>query len=75
MVGPCKRIQPFIEEQKKLYTNTNFEVVDVDDENYSSLVEHFGINAMPTFIFFKNGNNLATEVGCTKENIQNKLAT
>lgn len=71
--GPCKMIQPWLNEQKKIYTNNLFFEVDVDNQNYEQLVVDFNINAMPTFIFYKNGVILGTVVGCDKNEIQNKL--
>lgn len=71
--GPCKMVQPFLEVQKGLYPTNKFLEVDVDNDNYKQLVEDFGINAMPTFIFYKNGAILSTIVGCDKNELSSKF--
>lgn len=52
--GPCKRIAPVFEDlADKHYPAITFFKVDVDES--AELVEKFGVSAMPTFVFLKNG--------------------
>lgn len=53
--GPCKKMDPFIEKLKE--KDVTFVKIDVDndDENVS---EKYNVDCMPTFIFFKEGNEL-----------------
>lgn len=52
--GPCKRIAPYFEDlADKYYPVVAFLKVDVDES--PELVDKFNINAMPTFVFLKDG--------------------
>ena len=52
--GPCKAIGPVIEELAKSYDGIKFTKCNVDDNPVTP--GKFGIKAIPTLIFFKNGN-------------------
>ncbi len=52
--GPCKRIAPVFEDlADKFYPKVQFFKVDVDESG--ELVDMFGVSAMPTFVFLKDG--------------------
>ena len=51
--GPCKRIAPFFEQLADEYVGVTFVKVDVDESE--DLVSQYGISAMPTFVFLKDG--------------------
>jgi thioredoxin 1 len=52
--GPCKRIAPVFEDlADKFYPKVQFLKVDVDES--AELVDMFGVSAMPTFVFLKDG--------------------
>lgn len=59
--GPCKRIAPAIEAMSKRNADVVFLKVDVDENSEAS--EKYGIEAMPTFKFVKNGKVVATITG------------
>lgn len=52
--GPCKMMDPVIEDLAEKYQD---EVIfgKVNAENNSKTVSRFGVQAIPTFIFFING--------------------
>jgi len=50
--GPCKRISPFFDELSSKYTNAVFLKVDVDQCQETAAAH--GVNAMPTFLLFRN---------------------
>ena len=52
--GPCKVIGPKFEELSTHFPTVTFLKVDVDES--AELTEQFGVRAMPTFIFVKNGS-------------------
>jgi len=53
--GPCRAIAPTIEELEKSYgDNIKFVKVNVDENPISP--SKYGIQAIPTIIFFKDGN-------------------
>ncbi|KAF4371886.1 hypothetical protein G4B88_016949, partial [Cannabis sativa] len=52
--GPCRRINPFYRELAKKFPNVIFLEVDVDE--LMSVAEDWTVEAMPTFLFLKEGN-------------------
>ena len=58
--GPCKIIAPKFEAMSKEFPTVGFFKVDVD-ENDDTAAE-YGIQAMPTFLFFKGGKKLGVNV-------------
>ena len=54
--GPCKRIAPTFEKLAEAFSNVTFLKVDVDEA--PELVDAFGVQAMPTFVFLKDGNEV-----------------
>ena len=54
--GPCKRIEPEYIELSKEYKDIKFIKIDVD--KLEGLSMKYKIQAMPTFIFIKNGSEL-----------------
>lgn len=51
--GPCKFMEPIIEELARKYEDVIFGKVNVDEE--SVLAQRFNIMSIPTFLIFKNG--------------------
>jgi thioredoxin 1 len=51
--GPCKKIAPAFEQLANVYPTIVFLKVDVDES--AELVDHYGVQAMPTFVFLKDG--------------------
>ncbi len=51
--GPCKKIAPHFEKLAELYPQVTFLKVDVDES--PELVDQYQIQAMPTFVFLKDG--------------------
>jgi thioredoxin 1 len=59
--GPCKMIAPKLEEMSKKYPGVIVVKVDVDEAQ--DIAEKYGIQAMPTFMVFKNGSKVGEMVG------------
>ncbi len=58
----CRRLAPVIDELAEEYEgDLRFVKVDVDDN--SSLAVQFGVQSIPTLIFFKGGHQVAKTVG------------
>ncbi len=53
--GPCKRMEPIMEELEGEYSNVDFYKIDVDKNDIDDAL---GITAMPTYLFIKNSSNL-----------------
>ncbi|KOM45194.1 hypothetical protein LR48_Vigan06g050000 [Vigna angularis] len=69
--GPCRFISPFLAELAKKYVNVVFLKVDVDE--LKTVAEDFAVEAMPTFVFVKEGTLLGKVVGAKKEELQQTI--
>ncbi|CAJ2646483.1 thioredoxin H1 [Trifolium pratense] len=69
--GPCRFIAPFLAELAKKYTNAIFLKVDVDE--LKSVAQDWAVEAMPTFVFVKEGTILGKVVGAKKEELQQTI--
>ena len=59
--GPCKMMEPIVEQVSEEVPEVDFVKVDVDDaENLAIL---YGISSIPCMIFFKNGEEADRMVG------------
>lgn len=61
--GPCQKIKPFIKQKQEEYKNVCFSTIDVDDDDYQELCNDFSISAMPTFVFYKNKQEIDKVIG------------
>jgi len=66
--GPCKTIAPTIAKYSEEYSSAKFYKVDVDEA--SDVAQELGIRAMPTFLFFKNGEKVGEVVGANARQIE-----
>ncbi|KAI5309704.1 hypothetical protein KEM55_002604 [Ascosphaera atra] len=74
--GPCKAIAPAFEQLANKFTKANevaFLKVDVDAQQ--SIAARYGVSAMPTFLFFKNGKQTDTVRGADVGTLVNKTLT
>jgi thioredoxin 1 len=69
--GPCKVIAPVVAKYSEEYTQAAFYKVDVDE--VSDVAQELGIRAMPTFLFFKNGEKVEEVVGANPAAILNSI--
>lgn len=60
--GPCKMVAPVLEKFKE-EANGKMEVVKINVDNEESLVWQFGIQSIPTLLFFKDGKPFRQEIG------------
>ncbi len=62
--GPCKQLKKKLDEPDMVKSMPNLVVayLDVDDDENSSLVKRYKIDALPTQIFIKVDNNKIIEV-------------
>ena len=60
--GPCKRIKPYFKELEEKYKDKIvFMTVNVDEDE--DMVFKYKVQAMPTFVFLKNGKEVDRIVG------------
>ncbi|KZV80166.1 thioredoxin-domain-containing protein [Exidia glandulosa HHB12029] len=69
--GPCRAIAPAYEALSKQYTGVNFLKVDVDQ--HPDISQQYGVSAMPTFIFIKNGQKVDQVRGADKRGLEAAL--
>ncbi|BBH07983.1 thioredoxin H-type 1 [Prunus dulcis] len=70
--GPCRFIAPFLAELAKKLPNVIFVKVDVDE--LKSVAQDWAVEAMPTFMFLKEGKIVDKVVGAKKDELQQTIA-
>ena len=70
--GPCKMLAPTIEALANDVGNSAF-VCKLDVDEAPEIAEKFGINAVPTIIFFKNGQKVGISGMASKDVLKAKL--
>ena len=71
--GPCKMLGPVIDEVAKEFDG-KWKVGKCDIDSNSELAGKFGIQSIPTLLFFKDGEVVETMMGFqSKENIVAKM--
>ena len=63
--GPCKSMHPIFTRMAKKYKRVRFARVNVD--NAQDIATKYGVQSIPTFIMFKNGEIANTMVGAVGE--------
>ncbi|KAG0472373.1 hypothetical protein HPP92_016919 [Vanilla planifolia] len=69
--GPCRIIAPLFAELAKRFVDVLFLKVDVDE--LKPVAEEWKINAMPTFVFLKEGVIVDKLVGANKDDLPKKI--
>lgn len=70
--GPCRAFAPVLEELSNELTNCTFAKINV--ENYPEQAAKYQVFAIPTLIFFKDGEPIDRMVGVqTKENLRKRI--
>ena len=60
--GPCRMLGPTIEELASEYAG-NAEIVKLNVDNVEGVAERYGVQSIPTVIFFKNGVEVDRIIG------------
>ena len=60
--GPCKMLAPVVEDLGKKYEGKAL-IGKVDVDENQALAGKYGVMSIPTVIFFKDGKEIAREVG------------
>lgn len=58
--APCKMMEPILEDVEK---TTDIKIVKVDVEKESDLARLFGVQSIPTMVFYKDGEKIAEKIG------------
>lgn len=62
--GSCKAMDKIFKKLEEQH-GSNITFVNVDVDKNSNLASHYGVTGVPTFIFFKDGNQVNSIVGET----------
>jgi thioredoxin 1 len=60
--GPCKTLNPIIEDLARSYEG-RAKIGKIDIDENQDITERFGITSVPTVLFFKNGEKVDSAVG------------
>jgi len=71
--GPCKMIAPVFKQLAESHENANFIKVDVDEA--VDIAAECGIQAMPTFMLFRDGTKVAEVVGANPQALKSAVNT
>lgn len=71
--GPCKMIAPKVVEFSHKFDNAHFYKIDVDE--VPDVAQELGIRAMPTILYFKNGEKVGEVVGANPKAIETAITT
>lgn len=66
--GPCRALAPQLDALSSKYPDVKFTKFDVD--SLQEVATRFGISAMPTILFFRNGRELERVVGADVRKIE-----
>lgn len=67
--GPCRVISPAVDRLSSQWEAKGVKFYKVDVDEVSDVAQELAIRAMPTFIFFKNGEIVNTVVGANERAI------
>ncbi|KNA10408.1 hypothetical protein SOVF_144660 [Spinacia oleracea] len=70
--GPCKVIEPAVKAIANKFPSVEFAKIDVDE--LPDVAREFEVQAMPTFIFIKQGKVVDKVVGAKKDELEKKIA-
>lgn len=70
--GPCKMISPMVEKFAVEYSQAAFFKLDVDE--VGTIAQKHDVTAMPTFLYFKDGKEIARVVGANPAGIKQTIA-
>lgn len=59
--GPCQMMKPVVEEFAKAHPEVKVVPVNIDDEE--ELAEKYEVSTIPCLVLFRNGKEVAREVG------------
>ncbi|OIT21894.1 PREDICTED: thioredoxin H2-like [Nicotiana attenuata] len=69
--GPCKNMEPVINDYAAKYTDVEFVKIDVDE--LDKVAEEYGVQTMPTFVLIKKGKVVDKVVGADKDGLKKKI--
>lgn len=71
--GPCRAIAPKLEDMAKLYVEEGLSILKVDIDQVTDAVADYGVQMMPTFVFFKGSTEVARVIGADLNKLRRTL--
>lgn len=71
--GPCKMISPIFDKISETPASQKLDFYKVDVDEQSQIAAEVRISAMPTFVFFKNGQKVDSIVGADPSKLQETI--
>lgn len=68
--GPCKMISPIFEKISETPAGEKLSFYKVDVDEQAQIASEVGIRAMPTFVFYRNGEKVETVIGADPSKLQ-----
>ncbi|CAN4124367.1 unnamed protein product [Withania somnifera] len=69
--GPCKYMEPVLNDFAAKYTDVEFVKIDVDE--LADVSQEYGVQAMPMFVLIKKGKVVDKIVGADKDGLKMKI--
>lgn len=63
--GPCKMMNPVLDEIEKASPDVEFKRINVDEEGEVS--QKYGVMSIPTFVIEKDGKEVGRKIGVTSK--------
>ncbi|XP_057543043.1 thioredoxin H2-like [Amaranthus tricolor] len=70
--GPCQYMEPILKDFSIKFGDVEFIKIDVDE--LADVASEFGVDAMPTFVFFHKGKQVDRLVGANKAELKLKIS-
>lgn len=70
--GPCKIMNPVLEELKKEWGD-KVEIVEINVDDNPAEAQQYGVMSIPTYIVEKEGKEVSRKIGVTAKEELNKL--
>jgi thioredoxin 1 len=71
--GPCKMIAPLFEDLSEEYSDSNVIFVKIDVDTNVESAAKYGVSAMPTFVFLKDGEVVDRLMGANPTKLQEMI--
>jgi len=70
---PCKHLTPVIDQLRKENPSVGYQKIDIDAN--SEIAQQYGVRAVPTIIFEKNGSVVEQVIGVQKKSYYQSIIT